>query len=161
MSIFWKYTSRMRIRKKWLKQLINFFNKHFKEYYLASFRWWIPSSCENHCNLLCSVQVTSTSKFLPSHLSIGSSSSETSRTTRLPVQELSVLYLQLISVICVCFWIYSEPITKVEWLKNAHAVHYDYCIICKKRGTSTDTFLKSRKLSKDNESLLVPFWKYT
>ena len=33
-------------------QLKNFFNKHFKEYYLASFSWWIPSSCENHCSLL-------------------------------------------------------------------------------------------------------------
>jgi hypothetical protein len=42
----------MQIRKKWLNQLKNFFNKHFKEYYLASFCWWIPSSCENHCNLL-------------------------------------------------------------------------------------------------------------
>ncbi len=42
----------MQIRKKWLNQLKNFFNKHFKEYYLASFFWWIPSSCENHCNLI-------------------------------------------------------------------------------------------------------------
>ncbi len=41
----------MQIRKKWLNQLKNFINKHFKEYYLASFCWWIPSSCENHCNL--------------------------------------------------------------------------------------------------------------
>ncbi len=44
--------SRMQIRKKWLKQLKNFFNKHFKEYYLAFFCWWIPSSCENHCTLM-------------------------------------------------------------------------------------------------------------
>ncbi len=36
----------------------NFFNKHFKEYYLASFCWWIPSSCENHCNLLYTVYIT-------------------------------------------------------------------------------------------------------
>jgi hypothetical protein len=43
----------MQIRKKWLNQLKNFFNKHFNEYYLASFCWWIPSSCENHCNLAC------------------------------------------------------------------------------------------------------------
>ncbi len=42
----------MKIRKKWLNQLKNFFNKHFKEYYLASFCLWIPSSCEKHCNLL-------------------------------------------------------------------------------------------------------------
>ncbi len=41
----------MQIRKKWLNQLKNFFNKHFKEYYLASFCWWIPSSCENHGTL--------------------------------------------------------------------------------------------------------------
>jgi hypothetical protein len=27
----------MQIRKKWLNQLKNLFNKHFKEYYLASF----------------------------------------------------------------------------------------------------------------------------
>ncbi len=33
---------------------------------------------------------------------------------------------------------------------HVHAVHWDYCIICKKRGTSTDTFLKSRKFPKDN-----------
>jgi hypothetical protein len=46
---------RMQIRKKWLNQLKNFFNKHFKEYYLASFCWWIPSSYENQCTLLCSV----------------------------------------------------------------------------------------------------------
>ncbi len=46
-------SSRMQIRKKWLNQLKNFFNKHFKEYYLASFCWWIPSSCENHCTLTC------------------------------------------------------------------------------------------------------------
>ncbi len=45
----------MQIRKKWLNQLKNFLNKHFKEYYLASFCWWIPSSCENHCNLLLGV----------------------------------------------------------------------------------------------------------
>jgi hypothetical protein len=45
----------MQSRKKWLNQLKNFFNKHFKEYYLASFCWWIPSSCENHCNLLCTI----------------------------------------------------------------------------------------------------------
>ncbi len=44
--------SRMQICKKWLNQLKNFFNKHFKEYYLASSCWWIPSSCENHCTLL-------------------------------------------------------------------------------------------------------------
>jgi hypothetical protein len=31
--------SRMQIRKKWLNQLKNFFNKPFKEYYLASFCW--------------------------------------------------------------------------------------------------------------------------
>ncbi len=50
----WVYfgNSRMQIDKKWLNQLKNFFNKHFKEYYLASFCWWIPSSCENHCNLM-------------------------------------------------------------------------------------------------------------
>ena len=42
----------MQIRKQWLNQLKNFFNKHFEEYYLASFCWWIPSSCESHCNLL-------------------------------------------------------------------------------------------------------------
>jgi hypothetical protein len=30
----------MQIRKKWLNQLKNFFNKHFKEYYLASFFCW-------------------------------------------------------------------------------------------------------------------------
>ncbi len=42
----------MQIRKKWLNPLKNFFNKHFKEYYLASSCWWIPSSCENRCNLL-------------------------------------------------------------------------------------------------------------
>jgi hypothetical protein len=44
--------SRMQIRKKWLNWLKNDFNKHFKEYYLASFCWWIPSSCENHCTLV-------------------------------------------------------------------------------------------------------------
>ena len=27
-------------------------NKHFWEYYLASFCWWISSSCENHCTLI-------------------------------------------------------------------------------------------------------------
>jgi hypothetical protein len=27
------------------------FNKHFWEYYLTSFCWWISSSCENHCIL--------------------------------------------------------------------------------------------------------------
>ncbi len=50
----WVYvrTSRMQIRKKWLNQMKNFFNKHFWEYYLASFCWWISSSCENHCTLL-------------------------------------------------------------------------------------------------------------
>ncbi len=37
---------------KWLNQLKNFFNKHFKEYYLASFCWWISSSCENHFTLV-------------------------------------------------------------------------------------------------------------
>ncbi len=102
------------------------------------------------------------SKSLPSHLSIGSGSSETPRTTGLP-REKSVLYLQLISGICLCFRIYSflNPLTKVQWLKNVHAVHCDYCIICKKRGTSTDTFLKSRNFSKDNENLLVPCWKYS
>ncbi len=42
----------MQIRKKWLNQLKNFFNKHFWEYYLASFCWWISSSCENHCTLM-------------------------------------------------------------------------------------------------------------
>ncbi len=35
MSIFGNM--RMQIRKKWLNPLKNFFNKHFKEYYLASF----------------------------------------------------------------------------------------------------------------------------
>jgi hypothetical protein len=30
-----------------------FFNKHFWEYYLASFCWWISSSCENHCTVVC------------------------------------------------------------------------------------------------------------
>jgi hypothetical protein len=50
--------SRMQIRKKWLNQLKNFFNKHFKEYYLASFCWWIPSSCENHCTLVYTYQGT-------------------------------------------------------------------------------------------------------
>ncbi len=44
--------SRMQNCKKWLNQLKNFFNKYFKECYLASFCWWIPSSCENHCNLV-------------------------------------------------------------------------------------------------------------
>ncbi len=50
----WVYvrTSRMQIRKKWLNQLKNFFNKRFWEYYLASFCWWISSSCENHCTLM-------------------------------------------------------------------------------------------------------------
>ena len=50
----WVYvrTSRMQIRKKWLNQLKNFFNKRFREYYLASFCWWISSSCENHCTLM-------------------------------------------------------------------------------------------------------------
>ncbi len=49
----WVYvrTSRMQIRKKWLNQLKNFFNKHFWENYLAPFCWWISSSCENHCTL--------------------------------------------------------------------------------------------------------------
>jgi hypothetical protein len=42
----------MQIRKKWLNQLKNLLNKPFKEYYLASFCWWIPSRCENHCTLL-------------------------------------------------------------------------------------------------------------
>jgi hypothetical protein len=42
----------MQIHKKWLIQFKNFFNKPLKEYYLASFHWWIPSSCENHCNLM-------------------------------------------------------------------------------------------------------------
>ncbi len=50
MSIFGNI--RMQIRKKWPNQFKNFFNKHFKEYYLAAFCWWIPSSCENHCTLL-------------------------------------------------------------------------------------------------------------
>ncbi len=45
-KIFWGHgvhiwiffgNSRMQIRKKWLNQLKNFFNKHCKEYYLASF----------------------------------------------------------------------------------------------------------------------------
>ncbi len=45
--------SRMPIRKKWLNQSKNFIKKHFKEYYLASFCWWIPSSCENHWTLVC------------------------------------------------------------------------------------------------------------
>ncbi len=42
----------MQIRKKWLNQLKNFFNKRFWGYYLASFCWWISSTCENHCILL-------------------------------------------------------------------------------------------------------------
>ncbi len=42
----------MQIRKKWLNQLKNFLNKHFWEYYLASFCWWISSSYENHCTLV-------------------------------------------------------------------------------------------------------------
>ncbi len=42
----------MQIRKKWLNQLKNCFNKRFWEYYSASFCWWISSSCENHCTLL-------------------------------------------------------------------------------------------------------------
>ncbi len=42
----------MQIRKKWLNQLKDFFNKHFWEYYLSSFYWWISLSCENHCNLM-------------------------------------------------------------------------------------------------------------
>ncbi len=42
----------MQIRKKWLNQLKNFFNKHFKEYYFAFFWRWVPSSCENHCTLI-------------------------------------------------------------------------------------------------------------
>ena len=50
-SIFGK--SRMQISKKWLNQSKNFFNKDFKEYYLASFCSWIPSRCENHCSLTC------------------------------------------------------------------------------------------------------------
>ncbi len=37
--------------KTWA-QLHSSVHKHFKEYYLASFCWWIPSSCENHCNLV-------------------------------------------------------------------------------------------------------------
>jgi hypothetical protein len=45
----------MQILKKWLNQLKNFFNKHFKEYYLASFCWWIPSSYEIHCTLMISL----------------------------------------------------------------------------------------------------------
>jgi len=45
-------SSRIQIRKKWLNQLKNFFSTHCKEYYFASFCWWIPSSCENLCNLL-------------------------------------------------------------------------------------------------------------
>ncbi len=49
-------TNKMRIRKKWRMQLKNLFNKHFWEYYLASFCWWIPSSCENHCNLVHKLQ---------------------------------------------------------------------------------------------------------
>ncbi len=44
----------MQIRKKWLNQMKNFFDKHFWEYYLASFCWWISSSCENHCTLVSS-----------------------------------------------------------------------------------------------------------
>jgi hypothetical protein len=31
--------SRMQIRKKWLIQMTIFFNKHFKDYYLALFGW--------------------------------------------------------------------------------------------------------------------------
>ncbi len=58
--------SRMQIRKKWLNQLKNFFNKHCKQYYLASFCWWIPSSCENHCNLvlILATQVTEVSEII-------------------------------------------------------------------------------------------------
>jgi hypothetical protein len=41
----------MQIRKKWLNQLKKNFYKRFWEYYLASFCWWISSSCENHCTL--------------------------------------------------------------------------------------------------------------
>ncbi len=67
----WVYvrTSRMQIRKKWLNQLKNFFYKRFWEYYLASFCWWISSSCENHCTLIHShlqrYLVISTVKFYP------------------------------------------------------------------------------------------------
>ncbi len=42
----------MQIRKKWFNQLKKFFSKHFFEYYLASFCWWISSSCENRCTLM-------------------------------------------------------------------------------------------------------------
>ncbi len=51
MSIYVRI-SRMRIRRKWLDRLKNFCNNHFWEYYLASFCWWISSSCENHCTLM-------------------------------------------------------------------------------------------------------------
>ncbi len=47
----WVYvrTIIMQIRKKWLNQLKNFFNKHVWEYYLASFCWW---NYEIHCTLV-------------------------------------------------------------------------------------------------------------
>jgi hypothetical protein len=62
----------MQIRKKWFNHLKNFFNKHFTEYYLASFCWWIPSSCENHCNLLSITnnEITQNSKSEPKKFSI-------------------------------------------------------------------------------------------
>ncbi len=66
----WVYvrTSRMQIRKKWLNQLKNFFNKHFWEYYLASFCWWISSSCENHCTLVQSHIWLTTSSYCTVHI---------------------------------------------------------------------------------------------
>ncbi len=57
----------MQIHKKWLNQLKNFFNKHFKEYSLESFCWWIPSSCENHCNLIHRFIITPTPHPHPSN----------------------------------------------------------------------------------------------
>ncbi len=54
----WGHWVHMQIRKKWLNQLKNFFYKHFWEYYLESFCWWISSSCENHCTILYSPSFT-------------------------------------------------------------------------------------------------------
>jgi hypothetical protein len=57
MSIFGE-----KIRKKWLIQMKRLFNIHCKEYYAATFCWWIPSSCENRCNLYSCVQVNARPK---------------------------------------------------------------------------------------------------